>query len=110
MIFIYHIGRVIDVISGKGKSADNTVQAIVRMWDGNLLILKVANKIAGKIKKDNFVIIDYSPISDKSPYRKMTIVKILSNDKGEAIWDEFKREFSRRKEHKIPKKQMPYIR
>jgi len=107
---IYHIGKVMDVLPAKGKTSDKTVQAVVKMWDGNLLILKVANKIDSKIKKDNFVLTDYSPLSDKSPYRRMTIVKILSDNQGESIWDEFKRELNRRKEQKIMKKPMPYIR
>ncbi len=80
------------------------------MWDGNLLILKVASSISSKIKKNNYVLADYSPLSDKSPYRKMTVVKILSDSQGREIWSEFERELNRRSENKIVKKQMPYIR
>jgi len=80
------------------------------MWDGNLLILKVAGNISSKIRKKNYVLADYSPLSDKSPYRKMTVVKILSDSQGGEIWSEFERELNRRSEHKAVKKPMPYIR
>ena|GEM_PF-754710 len=109
---IYHIGKVRDVLTGKGKSADPAVQAVVKMWDGNLLILKVEKKIASKIKKDNFILADYSPLSDKSPYRRMTVIKILSSGQGESIWEEFTSELDRRKEQKqkVVRSPMPYIR
>jgi len=110
--FIYHIGKVIEVISTKGgiKSADATTQAVVRMWDENLLILKVDKKLANGIKKDDYVLADYTPLSEQSPYRKMTIVKILPNEKGEMIWHEFRAEYERRKQGDIKRQPMPYIR
>jgi len=112
--FIYHIGKVIDVLPAKGKTADKTVQAVVKMWDGNLLILKVEKRISSKVRKKDFILADYSPVSDKSPYRRMSVVKILAERQGESIWNEFSSELSRRKEQKqqkaVRKPSMPYIR
>lgn len=110
--FIYHVGKVIEVIPSKNgvKSADKSVQAVVRMWDENLLILKVEKKIEAVIKKDDIVIADYTPLSDRSPYRKMTIVKILPPEKGQSVWNAFREEYEKRKEGAIKKQPMPYIR
>ncbi|MEM3422626.1 MAG: hypothetical protein QXF35_04160 [Candidatus Bilamarchaeaceae archaeon] len=110
--FIYHIGKVIEVITSKGgiKSADTSVQAVVRMWDENLLILKVEKKIENYIKKGDIVLADYTPISDRSPYRKTTIIKILPAQQGEAIWNEFRIEYEKRREGGVKKQPMPYIR
>ncbi len=98
---MYHIGKVIEIISPardkKIKSADKTVQAAVRMWDENLLILEVDKKIASSALPGDYVIADYSPIGSNSPYRKMLITKVLPREKGKKIWNEFTKELSRKK-------------
>ena len=51
---MYHIGIVQHVILPDRKgviSADASVQAVVRMWDNNLLILLVDKRIGKKIRK-----------------------------------------------------------
>jgi hypothetical protein len=97
---LYHIGIVEHIISPTHKgviSADETVQAVVRMWDENLLILPVHKKIVRKIRKGDYVLNDYTPMSPTSRYRNLFVVKIIPEKDGKKIWDEFKGELQRRK-------------
>lgn len=97
---MFHIGLVVEVIDPKSKgvvSADASVQAVVRMWDNNLLILEVDKKISGKVKKRNYVLCDYMPMSPESRHRNLNISKIIPKDQGGKIWKEFQAEMDRRK-------------
>lgn len=97
---MYHIGVIESIISPATKgviSADDAVQAVVKMWDGNLLILPVHKKLSRKIKKGQYVLNDYTPMSPTSKYRNLFVVKILPNNEGKRIWELFEREFNRRK-------------
>lgn len=98
---MYHIGKVAEVISPlkdkKIKSADNIVQAVVKMWDENLLILEVKKKIAKNLLPGDYVIADYNPVGPASPYRKMVITKIIPREQGKKIWAEFQRELARKR-------------
>ncbi|MFH1221480.1 MAG: hypothetical protein V1492_00155 [Candidatus Micrarchaeota archaeon] len=88
------------------------MEAVIRMWDENLLILKVDKKLEAVIKKDDFVLADYTPISDKSPYRKLLITKIIPKEKAMPIWNEFKEELEKKKDQGQRKmaQPSPYIR
>ena len=97
---MYHIGKIESVIDSTSKgviSSDDSVQAVVRMWDRNLLILSVHKKIAKKIKKGNYVLNDYTPMTPTSKYRNLTVIKILPDKEGKKIWENFQDEVSRRK-------------
>ena len=112
---MYHIGIVEQVISPeKTVSADLSFQAVVKMWDDNLLMLGVDKKIGKKVKKGDYVIADYTPLAASSPHRKLLITKILPFDQGNAVWAEFKNEFERKRAGSVPQQhdqqQMRYIR
>ena len=113
---MYHIGIVEQVISPEGKgmiSADASVQAVVRMWDDNLLIIAVDKKISKSVKKNDYVLTDYSPMSASSQHRKLCVTKILPQDAGSKVWTEFKDEFERRKasmQQNPPQQPVRYIR
>lgn len=97
---MYHIGIIEYIVSPKTKgvvSADDSVQALVKMWDNNLLILPVHKKISSKIKKGQYVLNDYTPMSPTSRYRNLFVIKILPEKEGKAIWKRFQEEFERRK-------------
>jgi len=98
---MYHVGKVVEVISPakdrKIKSADKTVQAVLKMWDENMLILDVDKKIAPSLLPGDYVITDYSPMGPQSPYRKMLVTKVLPREKGKKIWTEFQKELSRKR-------------
>ena len=115
---MFHIGKVEKVVLPKGKgviSADSTVQAMIKMWDDNLLLLEVDAKIAKDLKEEDFVIADYRPVSADSPHRKMIITKIVRGELGRSVWKGFEKEFDKRKRSdssgphaaQVP---MPYIR
>lgn len=115
---MFHIGKVKQVVNPKKKgviSADTIVQAMVHMWDENLLLLEVDKKIAKQIKEGDYAIADYSPVAPDSPHRKMLITKILRGELGKKIYKEFEKEFDRRKlkAESVPAQApppMPYIR
>lgn len=89
----YHLGKVLEVFSFNSKeivSAENTVQVSLIMWDENKLIMDVDTRLNDKIKKNDFVLCDYSPkqIGGQAvPEQK--VVKILSKKTGEKSWNEF---------------------
>lgn len=96
---MYHIGIVQHlIVPGKDGvvGSDTSVQAVVRMWDANLLILGVDAKIARKVKKNDYVIADYTPMASNSPNRKLLIIKILSPQEGSRIWADFQDEFDKK--------------
>ncbi len=113
---MYHIGIVLYLISPDKNgvvSADDTVQTVVRMWDQNLLILLVDKKIAKKVKKGDYVLGDYTPISETSNHRKLLISKILSKHEGKEIWEEFEAEYHKQRrmaEEQKMSTQVKYIR
>ncbi len=115
---MYHIGKIVRIVLPKGKgviSADSSIEAVVRMWDDNLLLLEVDKKIANQVREKDFVIADYTPVAPNSPHRRMLVTKILRGDLGKQIWDEFTREYEKRKSRpeSAPQLQpmpMPYIR
>lgn len=116
---MFHIGKIMKVVLPKGKgiiSADSTAQAMVKMWDDNLLLLEVDKKIASQLKEKDYVIADYTPVAMNSPHRRMIITRIVRGDLGRQIWDEFGKEFEKRKNKSdqpgphIAQVPMPYIR
>jgi hypothetical protein len=112
---VYHIGVIEHVISPKGKgvvSSDDTMQAVVKMWDNNLLILLVDKKISRKVKKGDYVLSDYTPMSPESRHRKLYVTKVLPKKEGARIWKEFQGEAERRKKalKQIKPPYSPYIR
>lgn len=96
---MYHIGLVQYTILPKEKgmvSADNSTQAVVRMWDKNLLILLVDKNIGKKVNIGDYVLCDYTPMSPTSKHRKLYITKILPKAEGKKIWEDFLKEHQRR--------------
>lgn len=111
---MFHIGKIARVIkAGKSSSADSSVQAAVRMWDDNLMILAVHDKIAGKVKEGDYVIADYSPIVPESMNRKMLIIKVLDAKTGKQLYSIFTKEFERKRHENMTRQQqaphMPYM-
>lgn len=98
---MYHVGKIVEVISPlkdrKIKSADKGVEAVIRMWDENLMIIGADPKISKNLLPGDYVIVDYTPVDPKSPHRKMLITKVLPREMGKKIWNEFQKELSRKK-------------
>jgi len=97
---MYHIGMIQHIIYPDRNgvvSSDLSVQAVVRMWDSNLLILGVDKKISKKARKGDYVLADYTPLAADSRHRKLTVIKLLPESEGSKIWGEFQDEMERRK-------------
>ncbi|MBD3210137.1 hypothetical protein GF318_02035 [Candidatus Micrarchaeota archaeon] len=108
---MFHVGKIMEVINPKAKgtvSADKSVQAVVRMWDSNLLILGVDSKLSRKIKERDFVLCDYMPMTPESKHRNLKITKILPKKQGDKIWREFEGEVERRRKMIREMKGTPY--
>jgi hypothetical protein len=97
---LFHPGKVVSVFAG-GKdelSADSTVQAIIVMWDENMLTLEVHPKLRKGIREGDVVLVDYRPSEKLSvPVPKQTIVKILRGKKAQATWSQYTEYHEKRK-------------
>lgn len=87
---MFHPGKILGVYKEK-----NNTQASIEMWDENLFTFHVSPAIADKIKKDDIVLVDYRPLSDKVPIPKQTIIKIISPK--DNIWKVYKSYYSKKK-------------
>ena len=87
---MYHVGKVLEVFNTTDKNVitfDNSTQAMLDMWDENLLTLQIDPHISKSIKKDDFVLVDYSA-TPTGP--KMLVVKILRGELGKRAWKQYK--------------------
>lgn len=90
---MYHPGKVIKVFSGKNedvRSSDNTTQALVEMWDENVLTFLVDPHLPD-IKDGEIILVDYTPVSATNPNPKHVIVKILRGKTGDMTWSKYKK-------------------
>lgn len=112
---MYHPGKVAVVLSatdGSVASSDSTTQAVLRMWDDNVLTMMVAPKIAGKIREGDIVLADYRPAKGLSvPVPMNVVVKILRGKVAEKVWHEYREVHEKRKKSERGEKlaQQSYI-
>jgi len=101
VIFMYHPGKVIALLSPKESvSSDKSVQATLRMWDDNVLTMLVDARIAGKVREGDTVLCDYRPEKGMSvPVPRNVIVKILRGKSAERMWHEYHEVHDKRKRH-----------
>ena len=98
-IIMYHPGRVLEVFSTKDKNiyaTDESTQAMLEMWDDNLITVLVESKLSTKIKKDDVVLVDYRPMQTQ-PVPRMTVVKILKGTSAKRTWDTYKSHHTKRR-------------
>ena len=97
---MFHPGKVIKVLNG-GKdeiSVDSGVQAVVVMWDENLITLEVHPRIKSKIRDGDVVLVDYRPTNELNvPVPRQIIVKVLKGKKAKEIWDQYTEYHEKRK-------------
>lgn len=87
---MYHPGKVLEVFVGKDVHAsDSSAQAMLEMWDENLITVLVEKKLAPKMRKEDIVLVDYRPMKDK-PAPNLTVTKILKGDTGKSTWKTYK--------------------
>lgn len=92
---MYHIGRVVEIFSGDDKNAvafDNSVQALLDMWDENLITVSVDAHLSRQIKKDDIVLVDYTA-TQTGP--RMIVAKILRGELAKRSWKHYKDHFEK---------------
>ena len=98
---MYHPAKIIEILSNKDrniKSSDETTQAVLEMWDENQFTFLVETSISKKLKKNDIVLVDYRPISEKIPIPNHTVVKILNGKLGQEVWKSYKRYHEKNKQ------------
>lgn len=96
----YHPGKILNIFSPKNKnviSADAGTQALLEMWDENILTAKVAAKILPKLKEGDYVIVDYNPISEQLKVPKVVVTKIIRGDLAKKMWRVYKTFLNKKK-------------
>ena len=111
---MFHPGKVLRVLNnGKDEiSADGVAQAVIIMWDENLVTLEVSSKIKAKIKDGDIIIVDYRPMEKLGvPVPRQTITKILKGKKAQEIWTEYTEYHEKRKRsaNRLPTAPQGYI-
>jgi hypothetical protein len=105
---MYHPGKVMEVLRPTDKevvSADESVQAILNMWDENILTMSVSPELADKIKKGQTVLVDYRPTKEfEAPIPAHNIIKIITAKKAESVWNAYEEMKERVKNRKNPPK------
>src|SRR3989338_10923122 len=92
---MYHVGRVIEIFSGDDKSViafDNSAQALLDMWDENMITVAIDSHLSKAIKKDDVVLVDYTA-TQTGP--RMVVVKILRGELGKRSWKQYKEHFEK---------------
>ena len=92
---MFHIGKVIEIFTGDDKSIiafDNSTQALLDMWDENMITLGIDPHISKSIKKEDVVLVDYTA-TQTGP--RMLVVKILRGDIGKRAWKQYRDHFDK---------------
>ncbi len=90
---MFHPGKVMRIFSPSDSdiaSSDTDTQAMLTMWDENLTTVSVHKKLAGKIKVDDIVLVDYRPISSSLPVPKLEVTKVLRGNHAVETWKIYK--------------------
>ena len=64
MSVMFHVGKIVEIFSGDDKNImafDNSTQALLDMWDENMITLSIDPHISKSIKKEDVVLVDYRP-------------------------------------------------
>jgi cytosine/adenosine deaminase-related metal-dependent hydrolase len=106
---MYHPGKVVAVLSPSDKgveSSDSSVQAVLRMWDENVLTMAVSPPLAAKVKEGDMVLVDYRPTRGMSvPVPNHVVVKILRGKAADKVWHEYREVYDKRRKSERGDKQ-----
>jgi len=97
---LFHPGRILEVLNPKNKeikAGDTETQAVVVMWDDNILTFSVLKKIVKNLKQGDVVLVDYRPISKTLAIPTGKIIKVLKGTKAERVWKIYKKELARKR-------------
>ncbi|RJQ17242.1 hypothetical protein C4573_04285 [Candidatus Woesearchaeota archaeon] len=89
---MFHPGKVINMLQGKDViNSDESIQAVVEMWDKNILTFSVHPKLVDKVKEGDTVLVDYRPINERIPVPRHVIIKVLKGKKADEVWKTYKK-------------------
>lgn len=97
---MYHPGKVLKVFPPEGDgiiSADSDTQAMLKMWDENLVTLAVDTHISKEVKEGDIVLVDYRPTNQNPPSPRMVVVKVLRDKIAGETWEDYSRHYESRK-------------
>jgi protein associated with RNAse G/E len=89
----FHPGKILTIMKPSSKdviSANASTQVMIEMWDENILTFTIDPKIATKAKKNDVIIVDYNPTSEKMQIPKTIITKILRGKIADETWKKYK--------------------
>ena len=79
-------------------SAEVGAQALVLMWDENLITLDVHSKLRSKVRSGDVILVDYRPIDKLTvPVPRQVIIKILKGVKAKNVWAKYTEYHEKRK-------------
>ncbi|MBI2583540.1 MAG: hypothetical protein HYW25_02635 [Candidatus Aenigmarchaeota archaeon] len=90
---MYHPGKVVKVLAG--KESNDPTQAVLEMWDDNLLTFLVDSRIASEVKEGDIVLVDYRSVTPANP-NSHVIVKILHGGDASGIWRKYKESYEKK--------------
>lgn len=96
---MFHPGKVLRVFRNDEKTVfgfDQSVLAMVTMWDDNLLTVGVEHGLSAKLKEGDVVLLDYSPQHPTLPVPRQVIVKVLRGETGKTVWKEYEERHKKR--------------
>ncbi|MFH0949480.1 MAG: hypothetical protein V1802_03255 [Candidatus Aenigmatarchaeota archaeon] len=111
---MFHPGKIVEIFSANDKNIvtpDNGVQAMLEMWDDNLITVSVEPYLSKNIKKDDVVLVDYTATQHGAP--RMVVVKILRGELAKRTWNNYKDHYAKRRTRAVSmpkiKKEHPYV-
>lgn len=97
---LFHPGKILKVFRNDDKTVfgfDQSVLAMVLMWDENLLTASVAPGLETRLKEGDVVLLDYSPEHPTLPMPRQLVVKVLRGDLAKTVWKEYDDQHKKRK-------------
>lgn len=80
---MYHVGRILKIFKAsdaESRSADNSVQAHLEMWDENEIIVLVHPSLVHELKEKDLVLVRYTQ-------PEPVVVRIFKPKEGKEAWD-----------------------
>ena len=99
-----HVGKVLDVFKSDDnemKSAENSVQVHIEMWDGNEVIVTVHASLNNEIKIKDIILVRYAQ-------PEPIVIKILKGKRGKDLFEHFQKYFEEKKNASEKKQQVRY--
>jgi len=98
---MHHIGKVLQLFKPNHKnikSASKSTEAMLEMWDENIITVKVSPSLKS-IKKHDVVLVDYT----KPP--KFMVTKILKGSIAKETWETYKQHYEKKLSEAIKRRQ-----